>query len=70
MCADVSEVLSGVVEDVGRAVHRNVSGAQLLQELLNAPWLHALLKVRPTQQAYYSKTSSHDIISCFVFPDS
>ncbi|KAM6934644.1 MAGUK p55 subfamily member 4-like [Xenentodon cancila] len=41
----VSEVLSGVVEDVGEAVSRNINGAQLLHELLRAPWLRALLKV-------------------------
>ncbi|MEQ2158249.1 hypothetical protein GOODEAATRI_010326 [Goodea atripinnis] len=41
----VSEVLSSVVEDVGEAVSRNIDGAQLLHELLSAPWLHALLKI-------------------------
>ncbi|XP_028249297.1 MAGUK p55 subfamily member 4-like [Parambassis ranga] len=41
----VSEVLSGVVEDVGHAVSKNINGAELLQELLSAPWLHALLKM-------------------------
>ncbi|XP_070771164.1 MAGUK p55 subfamily member 4-like [Enoplosus armatus] len=41
----VSEVLSSVVEDVGHAVRRNFSGAQLLHELLSAPWLRALLKI-------------------------
>ncbi|KAM9850642.1 MAGUK p55 subfamily member 4-like [Aulostomus maculatus] len=41
----VSEVLSGVVEDVGDAASRNVAGAQLLLELLSAPWLKALLKI-------------------------
>ncbi|KAM4561892.1 MAGUK p55 subfamily member 4-like [Fundulus diaphanus] len=41
----VNEVLSSVVEDVGEAVSRNISGAQLLHELLSAPWLRALLKI-------------------------
>uniref|UniRef100_A0A4W6ERK6 MAGUK p55 scaffold protein 4 n=1 Tax=Lates calcarifer TaxID=8187 RepID=A0A4W6ERK6_LATCA len=41
----VSEVLSSVVDDIGQAVSRNVSGAQLLHELLCAPWLRALLKM-------------------------
>ncbi|KAM4731101.1 uncharacterized protein FYW61_009230 isoform 3-T5 [Anableps anableps] len=41
----VSEVLSSVVEDVGEAVTRNISGSQLLHELLSAPWLRALLKI-------------------------
>uniref|UniRef100_A0A7N6AMH7 Membrane protein, palmitoylated 4a (MAGUK p55 subfamily member 4) n=1 Tax=Anabas testudineus TaxID=64144 RepID=A0A7N6AMH7_ANATE len=40
------EVLSSVVEDVGHAVNRNITGAQILHELLSAPWLRALLKVR------------------------
>ncbi|XP_027146906.1 uncharacterized protein LOC113748161 [Larimichthys crocea] len=70
---DVSEVLSGVVEDVGRAVHRNVSGAQLLQELLNAPWLHALLKIHeclvqfqrltPSPILPHASGLSHEIMS-------
>ncbi|XP_055361257.1 MAGUK p55 subfamily member 4-like isoform X2 [Betta splendens] len=41
----VNEVLSSVVQDVGQAVDRNVTGAQILQELLSAPWLRALLKI-------------------------
>ncbi|XP_071328826.1 MAGUK p55 subfamily member 4-like [Trachinotus anak] len=41
----VSVVLSSVVDDVGQAVNRKVNGAQLLHELLSAPWLHALLKM-------------------------
>ncbi|KAM9709449.1 uncharacterized protein ACNS7B_023753 isoform 2-T2 [Menidia menidia] len=45
MEVDVSEVLSSVVEDVAEAVSRNISGAELLQELLNASWLRALLKI-------------------------
>lgn len=51
MCSGVSEVLSSVVEDVGQAVDRNIGGAHILHELLSAPWLRALLKVRaPAQQ--------------------
>ncbi|XP_026232745.1 MAGUK p55 subfamily member 4-like [Anabas testudineus] len=41
----VNEVLSSVVEDVGHAVNRNITGAQILHELLSAPWLRALLKI-------------------------
>lgn len=48
VCVDESEVLGSVVDDVGDAVSRNICGAQLLQELLTSPWLHALLKVKPT----------------------
>ncbi|XP_069569479.1 MAGUK p55 subfamily member 4-like [Brachyistius frenatus] len=41
----VSEVLSSVMEDVSQAVSRNIGGAQLLHELLNSPWICALLKI-------------------------
>ncbi|XP_035029657.1 actin cytoskeleton-regulatory complex protein pan1 isoform X1 [Hippoglossus stenolepis] len=41
----VSEVLSSVVDDVGEAISRNVGGAQLLRDLLTAPWLSSLLKM-------------------------
>ncbi|KAG8000460.1 MAGUK p55 subfamily member 4 [Nibea albiflora] len=70
---NVSEVLSSVVEDIGQAVHRNVSGAQLLQELLNAPWLHALLEIyecllrfqrlTPSPILPYALGLSHEIMS-------
>uniref|UniRef100_A0AAQ6A288 Membrane protein, palmitoylated 4a (MAGUK p55 subfamily member 4) n=1 Tax=Amphiprion ocellaris TaxID=80972 RepID=A0AAQ6A288_AMPOC len=43
--AGSSTVLSSVVDDVGQAVERNINGAQLLYELLSAPWLRALLKI-------------------------
>uniref|UniRef100_A0A8C5GIE7 MAGUK p55 subfamily member 4-like n=1 Tax=Gouania willdenowi TaxID=441366 RepID=A0A8C5GIE7_GOUWI len=43
--AGISEVLSSVVEDVGKALNRDMSGAQVIQQLLSAPWLHALLKI-------------------------
>ncbi|KAG7283083.1 hypothetical protein CRUP_012976 [Coryphaenoides rupestris] len=39
------EMLTSVVEEIRRAVTRDVSGAQLLHTLLRAPWLHGLLKV-------------------------
>lgn len=45
----VSEVLSSVVKDVDQAVSSNINGAQLLHELLSAPWLHALLKVHDSK---------------------
>uniref|UniRef100_UPI0037E836A8 MAGUK p55 subfamily member 4-like n=1 Tax=Semicossyphus pulcher TaxID=241346 RepID=UPI0037E836A8 len=41
----VSEVLSSVVEDVGQAMDRNISGAHILHELLSAPWLRAVLEM-------------------------
>ncbi|XP_017291525.1 MAGUK p55 subfamily member 4 [Kryptolebias marmoratus] len=41
----ISDVLSSVVEDIGDAVNRNISGAQILHELLRAPWLRALLRI-------------------------
>eukprot|EP00064_Thunnus_orientalis_P007712 superscaffoldBa00000873_g7734 len=45
MGSGVSEVLSSVVEDVGQAISRNINGAQVLHELLSAPWLRNLLKI-------------------------
>ncbi|XP_040912712.1 MAGUK p55 subfamily member 4-like [Toxotes jaculatrix] len=69
----VSDVLSSVVEDVGQAVNRNVSGAQLLHELLSAPWLRALLKVyecllqfqrlTPSPFLPYASGLSHEIMA-------
>uniref|UniRef100_UPI003AB0DF68 MAGUK p55 subfamily member 4-like n=1 Tax=Centroberyx gerrardi TaxID=166262 RepID=UPI003AB0DF68 len=69
----LSEVLSSVVEEVSRAVSRNVSGAQLLHGLLNAPWLHALLKVyecllqfqrlTPSPFLPYASGLSHEIMA-------
>uniref|UniRef100_A0A3B4UGV6 MAGUK p55 scaffold protein 4 n=1 Tax=Seriola dumerili TaxID=41447 RepID=A0A3B4UGV6_SERDU len=52
---------SSVVDDVGQAVNRNVSGAQLLHELLSAPWLHALLQVCPDSTG--ALLSSHDSVA-------
>ncbi|XP_041806026.1 MAGUK p55 subfamily member 4-like [Chelmon rostratus] len=69
----VSAVLSSVVEDVGQAVHRNVNGAELLHELLRAPWLHALLKIyegllqfqrlTPSPILPYASGLSHEIMA-------
>ncbi|XP_076603677.1 MAGUK p55 subfamily member 4-like isoform X1 [Chaetodon auriga] len=69
----VSAVLSSVVEDVSQAVHRNISGAQLLHELLRAPWLHALLKIyecllqfqrfTPSPILPYASGLSHEIMA-------
>ncbi|XP_034006193.1 MAGUK p55 subfamily member 4-like [Trematomus bernacchii] len=69
----VSEVLSCVVEDVGHAVSRNVGGAELLHELLNAPWLRSLLQIyeclldfemlTPTPLLPYASGLSHEIMS-------
>ncbi|XP_029706755.1 MAGUK p55 subfamily member 4-like isoform X1 [Takifugu rubripes] len=41
----VSAVLLSVVEDMSQAIQRKVSGAELLYDLLSAPWLQALLKI-------------------------
>ncbi|XP_056283569.1 MAGUK p55 subfamily member 4-like [Pseudoliparis swirei] len=38
-------MLTSVVEDISLAVSRNIVGAEVLHELLSAPWLHALLKI-------------------------
>ncbi|GAA6232681.1 MAGUK p55 subfamily member 4-like [Lates japonicus] len=69
----VSEVLSSVVDDIGQAVSRNVSGAQLLHELLCAPWLRALLKMyecllqfqrlTPSPFLPYASGLSHEIMT-------
>ncbi|XP_056466863.1 uncharacterized protein LOC130405723 [Gadus chalcogrammus] len=42
---DRGKMLTSVVEEIRRAVTRNISGAQLLHTLLRAPWLYGLLKV-------------------------
>ncbi|XP_035532466.1 MAGUK p55 subfamily member 4-like [Morone saxatilis] len=69
----VSDVLSDVVEDVIEAVYRNVGGAQLLHELLSAPWLRALLKIyecllqfqrlTPSPILPYASGLSHEIMT-------
>uniref|UniRef100_A0A8C5AXF5 MAGUK p55 subfamily member 4-like n=1 Tax=Gadus morhua TaxID=8049 RepID=A0A8C5AXF5_GADMO len=42
---DRGKMLTSVVEEIRRAVTRNISGAQLLHTLLRAPWLYGLLKI-------------------------
>uniref|UniRef100_A0AAQ5YDA9 Membrane protein, palmitoylated 4a (MAGUK p55 subfamily member 4) n=1 Tax=Amphiprion ocellaris TaxID=80972 RepID=A0AAQ5YDA9_AMPOC len=69
----VTEVLSSVVDDVGQAVERNINGAQLLYELLSAPWLRALLKIyecllqfqrlSPSPFLPYASGLSHEIMT-------
>ncbi|XP_029283040.1 LOW QUALITY PROTEIN: MAGUK p55 subfamily member 4-like [Cottoperca gobio] len=69
----VTEVLSSVLEDVNHAVSRNVGGAHLLHELLNAPWLRALLQIYeclleferspPTPLLPYASELSHEIMT-------
>ncbi|KAM3862237.1 MAGUK p55 subfamily member 4-like [Diretmus argenteus] len=69
----LSEVLSSVVEEVSRAVTRNVSGAQLLLGQLNAPWLHTLLKIyecllqfqrlTPSPFLPYASGLSHEVMA-------
>ncbi|XP_029935901.1 MAGUK p55 subfamily member 4 [Myripristis murdjan] len=53
-----TELLSGVLEEVGRAASRNAGGAELLHELLNAPWLHALLQVYECLLQFQRRTPS------------
>lgn len=48
-----------MMEDVGQAVDRNISGAQILHELLSAPWLRALLKVKPGSAGAERKRPRH-----------
>ncbi|XP_047456130.1 MAGUK p55 subfamily member 4-like [Mugil cephalus] len=69
----VTEILSGVVEDVDQAASRNICGAQLLHELLTAPWLRALLKIyecllqfqrlTPSPILPYATGLSHEIMT-------
>ncbi|XP_074513630.1 MAGUK p55 subfamily member 4-like [Sebastes fasciatus] len=69
----VSEVLATVVEDVSHAVSQNIDGAQVLHELLSAPWLRALLQVyeclleferlTPTPILPYASGLSHEIMT-------
>ncbi|XP_031729158.1 MAGUK p55 subfamily member 4-like [Anarrhichthys ocellatus] len=69
----VSEMLSSVVEDVSHAVSRNIFGAEVLHELLSAPWLHALLEIyecllqfemsTPTPLLPYASGLSHEIMA-------
>uniref|UniRef100_A0A667WYJ5 MAGUK p55 scaffold protein 4 n=1 Tax=Myripristis murdjan TaxID=586833 RepID=A0A667WYJ5_9TELE len=56
--ATATELLSGVLEEVGRAASRNAGGAELLHELLNAPWLHALLQVYECLLQFQRRTPS------------
>ncbi|XP_059198999.1 MAGUK p55 subfamily member 4 [Centropristis striata] len=68
----VSEMLSSVVEDVSQAVVQDIGGAQLLHELLSAPWLRSLLKIyecllqfeksTPTPLLPYASGLSREII--------
>uniref|UniRef100_A0A8C3APW7 MAGUK p55 scaffold protein 4 n=1 Tax=Cyclopterus lumpus TaxID=8103 RepID=A0A8C3APW7_CYCLU len=69
--AGISEMLSSVVEDVSLGVNRNIFGAEVLHELLSAPWLHALLKIyecllqfersTPTPLLPYASGLSHEV---------
>uniref|UniRef100_A0A3Q1BCH6 Membrane protein, palmitoylated 4a (MAGUK p55 subfamily member 4) n=1 Tax=Amphiprion ocellaris TaxID=80972 RepID=A0A3Q1BCH6_AMPOC len=61
--AGSSTVLSSVVDDVGQAVERNINGAQLLYELLSAPWLRALLKVPIPPSCSKTQTPSISIMT-------
>ncbi|XP_005475409.1 MAGUK p55 subfamily member 4 isoform X1 [Oreochromis niloticus] len=72
----VSEVLSSVVKDVDQAVSRNINGAQLLHELLSAPWLCALLKIyecllkfqrlTPSPVLPYAAGLSHEVMTAIL----
>lgn len=58
-----------MVEDVGQAVDRNVTGAKVLQELLSAPWLRALLKVGPGPRAGNAGRTGGKPHVCLLSPD-
>ncbi|XP_036396655.1 MAGUK p55 subfamily member 4 [Megalops cyprinoides] len=52
----LAEILATVVEEVRVSISRDISGADLLYSLLNAPWLHSLLKVYECLQQYIRHT--------------
>ncbi|XP_056157384.1 MAGUK p55 subfamily member 4 [Lampris incognitus] len=46
------QILTDVIEEVRQSVHKDISGADLLYSLLNAPWLQSLLKVHDCLQRF------------------
>uniref|UniRef100_A0AAV2LBN2 L27 domain-containing protein n=1 Tax=Knipowitschia caucasica TaxID=637954 RepID=A0AAV2LBN2_KNICA len=50
----LKQVLSDVLEEVRRTLHPGVDGAQIIHNLLNAPWLQSLLKVYECLQRFSS----------------
>ncbi|XP_048885327.1 MAGUK p55 subfamily member 4-like [Brienomyrus brachyistius] len=48
----LTQILASVVEEVKLSISRDISGADLLYSLLNAPWLKSLLKVYERLQWY------------------
>ncbi|XP_038839191.1 MAGUK p55 subfamily member 4-like, partial [Salvelinus namaycush] len=69
----LTEMLSGVVEEVRLAIHSDISGSEVLYSLLSAPWLQFLLKVYECLQKFrrfppspylpYASGLSHEILS-------
>lgn len=39
------QILTDVIEEVRKSVSQDLDGAEILHSLLNASWLHSLLKV-------------------------
>ncbi|XP_066544230.1 MAGUK p55 subfamily member 4-like [Amia ocellicauda] len=54
----LSQILENVVEEVRISISRDISGADLLYSLLNAPWLQSLLKVYECLQQYLQGSPS------------
>uniref|UniRef100_A0A4W5N1W7 MAGUK p55 scaffold protein 4 n=1 Tax=Hucho hucho TaxID=62062 RepID=A0A4W5N1W7_9TELE len=52
------QILSDVVEEVKHSINKEINGAELLNSLLNAPWLKSLLKV-----SLGALTSAHDTVA-------
>ncbi|XP_030606067.1 MAGUK p55 subfamily member 4 isoform X2 [Archocentrus centrarchus] len=46
------QILSDVIEEVRQSVSQDIDGAEILHSLLNAAWLHSLLKVYECLQRY------------------
>ncbi|TNN74114.1 MAGUK p55 subfamily member 4 [Liparis tanakae] len=62
-------MLTSVVEDVSLAVSRNIFGAEVLHELLSAPWLHALLKIMATiQTVHHPSAEARELYSLLSSP--
>ncbi|XP_072539654.1 MAGUK p55 subfamily member 4-like isoform X2 [Salminus brasiliensis] len=55
--SDLMQILSHVVEEVRDSVGQDINGAELLYDLLNAPWLQSLLKVYECLQQYLKRST-------------
>ncbi|XP_058889547.1 MAGUK p55 subfamily member 4-like isoform X2 [Acipenser ruthenus] len=54
----LSTILAMVVEEVRLSISRDINGADLLYNLLNAPWLQSLLKIYACLQQYLTRRAT------------